>query len=142
MTTVSASKFRAIVLLHAPKYSAKGNTLIQHLSFDDKADLNQQYRDYTYEYTNNLCGMCARHIQSSGFTTGISQPAILNRVYTDAEIDALKPNYKAHVSSKMHGNLSLCSSICLFLNNSDENIVLNVESEDEFDDISGELEFF
>ncbi len=143
LTTVSTSDFRVSVLLHVPRYTHAGGSLSQFMTIDDKGDQHQQYIDHVYEYSNSLCGMSARHIQKSGYTTGISQPAVLNRVYTDIEIDSLSPSCKAHVCSTIDGELSLCASICIFLNDAEgKNVCLQVEDENEFEDISGELEFF
>lgn len=143
MITVSSSVFRVTVLLHVPHLIKQKNSLTPYLNFGENQDIDRQYADYISELSNNLSGISARMIRTAGYSTGLSQPAILDRSYGDKEITASNPDYIIHIPCYMDGELTIATSYCLFINkNFNDKLDLELKELEQCVDSSGDLEFF
>jgi hypothetical protein len=143
MITVSSGLFRVLAFLHMPIFKNQENSLANQLNFDQKQDVERQYADYMAEMSNNLGGLGARLLGSAGFSTGLSQPAILSRAYSQVEISVMQPDYVFHRQSTLAGALSVAASFCLFTNNKvGKDIRMDIKGLDRSTESSGELELF
>ncbi len=143
MITVASSVFRVVVFLHVPALHNQKNVLTPYLHFSENQNIEQQYKDYISELSNNLSGISARMLRSSGYSTGLSQPEVLNTVSGDNELQSIHPDHIIHHTSYLQEQLAIACSYCLFINrNYDNHIDIELNDLNECIDSSGELEFF
>lgn len=143
MITISSSIFRIAALLHAPILRNQQSLLTPLLDLNEQLDLDRQYLDYLSELSNNLGGISARMIRTAGYSTGLSQPAILKQAYDHQVLCANSPNHLLHFGSYLDDQLCIAASYSLFINkNVNSAINLDINEIEDCIDNSGELEFF